>query len=388
MKFKKKRKQAKYLILLLIVIPIYIGIYAYFNWQPCISSGDGSDIQDALIRKGSKAKLCQKSVFFLSDTINFTHSDQELFTEGLPTDSSKKAHLKIVNKNVSLAVNAFNQNNVKIKNIKVDGNRRELGQLVSHALIIVGGNVLYQQVDSVEAYDSRSWSTIHVNWGNFYDDENGNKHTSCKNVHVTNNIVGPSGETTTGKWSDGISVQCEESLVEDNTIVDVTDGGIVIFGAPKSKIINNHIYAEKQPLLVGIALVDYNDYKGNYKNVQVINNKIISDGSYIRAGIAMGSKIWHCPSDDDISSNFGAVIKNNKLSGDYFGYGYVINGVNDWVVEENISEAKYEGIPGTGCGVPNTSLDAFLFEKNNSFGIFQSEFRDARLEKIHDILPE
>jgi len=385
---KKINKKFPKIIFLLILISIILSeLFFFFFYNPCITSGDGKKIQEALKRKKSKIKLCQGSVFLLNEPITFTEPFQELFTEGLPSESDKKALLKIVDNKFSIAVNAYNQNGVKIKNIKVDGNRRVLGHLKSHGLILVGGNVDSQEVDNIEAFDSRSWTTIHVNWGNLYTDEKGNKRSNCQNVKVTNNIIYSSGEEEDGKWSDGISVQCEKSFIANNTITDVTDGGIVIFGAPDSEIVNNNIKAVNKSLLVGIALVDYLDYKGNYDNVQVTGNNISSEGGYIRVGMAMGSRTWHCPDKKETILNHGAVIRNNILIGSNFGYGYVVNGVNNWTVEGNRSEAFFKGAPGHGCGFVNSSPAPFLIDKNYSQGSFQKEFKEGRAEKIHDIKP-
>lgn len=54
------------------------------------------------------------------------------------------------------------------------------------------------------------------------------------------------------QWSDGISLSCMNSTVYNNTIVDATDGGIVIFGAPWSVVRENHISVKTRTMLGGI----------------------------------------------------------------------------------------------------------------------------------------
>jgi parallel beta-helix repeat protein len=56
----------------------------------------------------------------------------------------------------------------------------------------------------------------------------------------------------TTQWADGISLSCQSSLVQNNVIVDATDGGIVIFGAPFSVIRNNTIGVKTRTTLGGI----------------------------------------------------------------------------------------------------------------------------------------
>ncbi|MEE8442447.1 MAG: hypothetical protein V3S37_01750, partial [Dehalococcoidia bacterium] len=52
----------------------------------CIPSGDHSSIQSALTDVGSKAILCPSAVFELSDTVFFTHDNQEIYTQDFPRD--------------------------------------------------------------------------------------------------------------------------------------------------------------------------------------------------------------------------------------------------------------------------------------------------------------
>jgi hypothetical protein len=73
--------------------------------------------------------------------------------------------------------------------------------------------------------------------------------------------LGPAGQPD-GTWADGISLACTDSVVRNNTIVDATDGAIVIFAAPGSIIEDNVIRAETRTLLGGIKLVDYAVYGG------------------------------------------------------------------------------------------------------------------------------
>lgn len=64
----------------------------------------------------------------------------------------------------------------------------------------------------------------------------------CTNATITNNDIGPCGhDAPYGAWADGISISCKNSLVENNDIIDPTDGGIVVFGSPGSRVRNNRI---------------------------------------------------------------------------------------------------------------------------------------------------
>ena len=140
-------------------------------------------------------------------------------------------------------------------------------------------------------------------------------------------------------------------------------------------------------MMVGIALVDYKDYLGNYKGVTIANNEVSVENSFVGVGVAMGSRLWHCPGEDFAVVNQGATIKNNIIKGNGFGYGYVVNGVKDWLVEDNQSTAFYKGIPGKACGGGNAQSAPFLIDRKYSRGTFQPEFKEGRLEKIYDVKP-
>jgi len=91
---------------------------------------------------------------------------------------------------------------------------------------------------------------------------------TCSNVTIQNNDIGPCGSDVfqevpscpcrvrhgraDKQWADGISLSCQSSLVQNNVIVDATDGGIVIFGAPFSTIRNNTISVKTRTTLGGI----------------------------------------------------------------------------------------------------------------------------------------
>lgn len=374
----------KILILIAFIVSLSGSLYyAYKRLTFCLPSGESQQIQQEIDQGKRRIILCQGAHFDLSAPVTLKFTGQELTTLGHPTESKKKASLKLINKDLSLAINAYNVENATISNIIVDGNRRTLGQLPSHSLILAGGNVTSQEINSTEIYDSRSWSHLHLNWGDFYRDDKNVLHSKCGGVKVVNNKIGPGGEKTQDKWSDGISVQCENSLVINNQIVDVTDGGIVLFGSANSIIAHNEIIARNQILLVGIALVDY-AYEGNYQNTLIYNNRIIAADSFIKTGIAMGPATWNCNNKDKL--NYGAIVSHNSLSGDSFGYGYAVNGVQAWTVQNNLADAHFVGAKSTDCdNQPNAPAGAFIYKSAKSQGNFQSEFIDGNLGNIHTV---
>jgi hypothetical protein len=176
---------------------------------------------------------------------------------------------------------------------------------------------------------------------------------------------------------------CRDSLVRNNTIVDATDGAIVIFAAPGSIIENNTIVAETRTLLGGINLVDYGVYGGNYSNTRVRGNVIDAAGAVIRIGMGMGWRVWVCfdPASSEDPSIYGGSVTGNTLMGDQMQYGFAVDGVRDWTVTGNIDLATHSGTPTIDCNGQLASPPAgFQFHSARAQGTFQPEFTEAFLE--------
>jgi len=157
--------------------------------------------------------------------------------------------------------------------------------------IEMGGGNSNQLIEYVHSYDPRGWSCLHIAEGTL----------NCNNATVQNNDIGPAGSDLFQQWADGISFSCRNGLVRNNMINNPTDGGIVLFGAPGTRVENNTIWVEsvrpatyiysaptnnnidtQNTLLGGINMVDYNPFSGNYTGVIVTNNTIaggFADGS-------------------------------------------------------------------------------------------------------------
>jgi parallel beta-helix repeat protein len=110
----------------------------------------------------------------------------------------------------------------------------------------MGGQVSGQLVEHVRSFDPRGWTCMHIAEGAL----------DCRNATIRFNDIGPCGhDAPYGSWADGISMACTQSTVEGNTVVDPTDGGIVVFGALGSKVTNNTISVRNSTSLGGINLV-------------------------------------------------------------------------------------------------------------------------------------
>jgi hypothetical protein len=337
----------------------------------CIGSGSEAEINAALQGSGAEAVLCPGAVFALNNPVTFTAPDQKLYTQGLPTDGTR-ALLRINNSGLTNAVYGLNQSGVVIQNIQVDGARGAFGHRVGDALILIGGAASNQTVSNVVAYETRSWSTIHIFEGFVI-----NGVPLCQNANVSNNTIGPAGTPDTFLWADGISLACGASIVANNHITDATDGAIVVFGAPGSIIENNTIVAATRTLLGGINMVDFAPTNGNYTGTQVRNNTIDAKGAFIKVGIAMGPGVWSCSN----AINFGGSVTNNVLQGIHFGYGYAVNGVSNWTVTGKLDFSRHVGAVGAACGTTPSQPAGYQFQSATSSAL-QPGFAPARLTGV------
>lgn len=342
----------------------------------CVPSGDQRNINSALTAVGSVAVLCGSAVFELTAPVVFSRDGQQLYTEGFPTDSTR-ALLRIVDPAVTTAVHFLNRSNVAIRNVIVDGNRPALG-LGDGALLQGGGDASGQVIEWVRAYEPRGWTTLHVFEGG---------ERRCSNALVQNNEFGPAGQPD-GTWADGISLACRNSVVKNNTVVDATDGGIVVFGAPGSLIANNTIRAERRSLLGGINMVDYLPFDGDYTGTRVEGNVIEAAGRHVKIGLGMGLRVWVCIDPANPDPRFppdgflqGAVVSGNILRGDSMQYGFAVDGVKDWTVLGNVDLSMHVGSPTHAClGQVPDPPGGYQKHGIHAQGTFQPEFREAYLE--------
>jgi hypothetical protein len=332
-----------------------------------LPSGDQDDINALLLGEGSVAVLCQDAVFELDGSVVINADSQQIFTEGFPEDEHR-AVLRIVSTEVAAAVYMRDYSNVILSNVIIDGNRPNLGYLAGEALVYAGGHSTGQVIRNNMIVEPRSWSALQLI-------------EPCTDALVEHNYIGPAGYPD-GSWADGISLACTNTIVRENQIVDATDGAIVIFAATGSIIENNLIQAETRTLLGGIHLVSPDLYGGDYTGTIVRNNIIESNGAVIRIAVPMGARTWLCLEDsEDDNTIFGGTVINNILRGDMVQYGFIVDGVSDWTVVDNIDESTHIGVPTNFCNgqIPSTPA-GFQYYPQRSQGIFQPEFESAYLE--------
>lgn len=330
----------------------------------------------------------------------FAFPDQEISTEGYPTDDSRATILI----NGALADDGSGQttavdgtcvasapgscNGVKLRNVQINGARNGGSPVTGGGNVEMGGSNANQLVEYVRSYNPRGWTCMHIDEGAL----------SCNNITVQNNDVGPCGTDNFQEWADGLSISCQNAIVRNNMVENPTDGGIVLFGAPGTQVYNNTIWVVNQTLLGGINMVDYEPWSGNYTNTVVYNNTILggfsnevelaneTDGTnsndvIIKLGIAIGPRTWF---GDEYGNNvsLSGTVHDNMFSG-AFSYAIGMSSAKNFTVENNIllENATFIGLRGPNCSSDDTTPNpaAFVIDQSTvSASTTQSNFTSIK----------
>ncbi|EGO02398.1 hypothetical protein SERLA73DRAFT_178325 [Serpula lacrymans var. lacrymans S7.3] len=352
----------------------------------CVSPNPDNTLTDRLNTllnssgPGYVLSLCPGEQYLIQAPILFAASNQEISTAGYPT-GDERATL-VVNGPVfngtghTTAVDGScgNCDGVKLRNIQINGTRLGGPPINGGANIEFGGPNSNQLIEYVHSFDPRGWSCLHVAEGTL----------NCNNATVQNNDIGPAGSDAFQQWADGISVACRNSLVRNNMINNPTDGGIVLFGSPGTRVENNTIWVETNTLLGGINMVDVSPFGGDYDGVVVTNNSIAGgfasqspqgadkdgtniDDAIIKIGIAIGPRTWFGNEYRNNVSTGGTVI-NNQLTG-AFSFAIAMSSANNFTVENNelVGNTSFIGARGPNCtsNDPTPPPSAFIIDLSN-----------------------
>ncbi|KIJ13273.1 hypothetical protein PAXINDRAFT_170553 [Paxillus involutus ATCC 200175] len=329
---------------------------------------------------GYVLNLCPGEQYIITAPILFAASDQEISTVGYPTGADRATLVvdgPVANgtgHTTAVDGSCANCNGVRLRNVQINGTRLGAPPTNGGANIEMGGSTSNQLIEYVHSFDPRGWSCLHVAEGNL----------TCTNATVQNNDIGPAGSDAFQQWADGISVACQNSLIRNNMIYNPTDGGIVLFGSPGTRVENNTIWVDIHTLLGGINMVDVTPFGGNYDGVVVTNNTIAggfasqpaegseTDGTnnndvIIKVGIAIGPRTWF---GNEYLNNVstGGTVQNNQFTG-AFSYGMGMSSATNFTVENNvlIGNTSFIGARGPNCTAndPTPAPAAFVIDLSN-----------------------
>jgi hypothetical protein len=181
-------------------------------------------------------------------------------------------------------------------------------------------------------------------------------------------------------------------------VTDATDGAIVLFGSAGTEVRENHIHSRTRVILggrslpslpsihsmltnLGINLVDYEPWAGDYSLVSVHHNHIHADSRYLKVGIVIGPASW---SDDTDSVVHSASVTDNAFEGEHFGFAIVVSSAQQFTVLRNqlVGNVKFSGAKGARCpkAPENGAPTAFLINRGSARGFFQDDFVNGEVQ--------
>lgn len=231
----------------------------------------------------------------------------------------------------------------KLKDVWVDGQRGPIEANVNDLNVAFSGGD-GAEISGCRISNSAGWTNILVNGMS--------AGAECNEVTVARNLITEytschSKPDAPNVWSDGISASCENTLIEDNQIVDVTDVGIVIFKGTESTT-QRSVARRNSVLSAGnaawsalVADPVYSSYSKEYDftGTRFENNWIWSGDGHFDAGMMVGTAavLWGGPPD----MGRGATFVNNSVGWPALGcsarveLGIVISGMLDATVTGN-----------------------------------------------------
>jgi len=374
-----------------------VGLLAVFT-SVCVGQtvvDPGDDLQ-AVLDRGEDLLLRRGAVYEIQETLRYAKSGQRILTPEA-NSIADYATLRIADVKLMTLVDAGGMSGAVLENVIVDGNRYELSTVPKTGpggggqpplLFFGGADAKGQLVRNNVMTNTRTWSTLKI-------------HEGAADVLVEGNIILGAGVDPRGNgreadeepfgWGDGISCGARDTIIRNNLIVDPTDVGIVLYGAPGSVVEDNVVACVSRESLGGINLVDGIPYYAlddektlfDYRGVVVRNNLIDAFGARIHIAVPMGGPPW---TPQTIGTTLkGAKVYGNMISGGAAAYGYVANGVDSFEVYDNKSTATHSGIgEGFNAKRPPDEASPFLYDAETvTNSKLQPQFKESRRHLVH-----
>lgn len=200
------------------------------------------------------------------------------------------------------------RDNSKLRSVWVDGQRNRYGRIVDSINVLAIGHKI--EVKNNVLTDSPGWSTMQY----FGSGEN----AACSAGVVSDNLITAYGSSHYNNgWTDGLSIACEDTLVERNEILDATDVSIVVFRATpqiQRSIVRNNIAINAGNSAYGGYVADplangQGKLTHNFTGTQFTNNVLwTSPVAHMDIALSVGTRAWF---GDQADMGFGASFTGN-----------------------------------------------------------------------------
>jgi hypothetical protein len=328
----------------------------------CIGSGVGADLQTAIDQRKT-VLLCPGAQITLAKPL-LLRQGLTLVTADQPTEPAQMATL-ILGPDFppqGRAAIAGSGGDIHLAAVRFDGNRRTIGPRDDQTLLELGPGTDYS-VEGCVFTDSASWTHLHLV-------------ETCDSATITGNTIESAARPhdDSGHKSDGLSISCAHSLVENNHINDISSVGIVYFGGAGTIIRNNTITETSTSASSGINVGDA--VVADHTGVIVEGNHLIAKGPrYFQNGIAAGLHVL-----GKTASVSGVTFRGNTLQGMAV-YGLAVDGCLDCTVQDNDVSGWHPLPPLDLCPAPAAYLAAVT--AGHASGVLQVGATDAKIDGCH-----
>jgi len=262
--------------------------------------GTGAELQQALDSQpaGGTVFLAQKAVVRVTGAPIVLRNGKKIQTTGAPSPNSYALMGRIVREGATGPLVEIESG--QLLNVWVDGQRGHPDNFFANAnnVVIYGG--ANNAVRSSKVSNSRGWTTL-VALGTQ------EMHPACSALIISGNLVTAySSDHSPGsldqRWTDGITVSCEDAVIEFNTVIDATDVGIILFSSEpatqRSKVRFNTVLNAANSAYAGLAAEHRSDPAGevSFTGTRVHNNTLwTGTTAHIDIGLSVGTVAWWGP---------------------------------------------------------------------------------------------
>lgn len=366
------------------------------DWMCGVPAAKPGDDLQAVLNRGEDLVLKKGAVYDISTTLRYKKAGQKIYTKGARYPSDY-ATLKLANTNLMMLIDGSGVADAVLERVICDGDRYHLS-VVPKPRIGGGGQPALvhfgakggdrQIVRECVFMNTRTWSTLKM-------------HEGANGMLTENNLFFGAGVDPRGNgrdllevpfgWADAVSCAARDSLIRNNLIIDPTDVGVVLYGAPGTVVEENAISSVSRESLGGINLVDalaYYAFPGNtnlidYRGVKIRNNTIDAYGGRIHMHIPVGCVVWVPHWRGNILT--GGEVTGNTLAGGAGAYGIVAHGLSNWKITGNKSTAEYSGLAeyGNHKNPPDDPVDFMYDAPSVTDCELQPEFKKSQRHIEH-----